>query len=388
MKSQLFIPKEVKAGFQKRDDTYTKKLAYIIYKDEKGKLRKETSWRQWCHIPGAKKSKWSDEIVEKDKEVDLTPVDIENIPHDGFVLNKGVQRYGHWGNGRNMIRVYDDRGLEFEITTDNLMFILMTTNCHKRGLEGEFVYAWAGKELILLPTGCEEYKESAEFTGLQAKKVGRTDMTPGCAYTDKSQRKLVYLGRFNWYTKLGYWQSKKGGDIDMKKHHIFVEEGAKKDDYIITDGFTTLATKDTDTPVENYAELMEDFSKAKYASMPVGFVEQSVTPDWDKESDGSYYSNEFGSPFFIKENENVYKKVAIRYESRYNYRLHKQTEKGYYINDDYTYTIDGDNFTSDWSSRNRNDDDKRYEKEGLKSLIFCELFIKLESGRLVRIDQY
>ena len=40
-----FIPKKIKVGYQDRDDTYTGKLAYVIYYDEKGKLRKENSWQ-------------------------------------------------------------------------------------------------------------------------------------------------------------------------------------------------------------------------------------------------------------------------------------------------------------------------------------------------------
>lgn len=37
---QLFIPEKIKVGYQKRTDTYTNKLAYVIYYDEKNKLRK------------------------------------------------------------------------------------------------------------------------------------------------------------------------------------------------------------------------------------------------------------------------------------------------------------------------------------------------------------
>lgn len=35
----IFIPKTITAGFQKRYDTYTGQLAYIIYTDEKGESR-------------------------------------------------------------------------------------------------------------------------------------------------------------------------------------------------------------------------------------------------------------------------------------------------------------------------------------------------------------
>lgn len=31
MTSNIFIPKRLKVGFNKREDTYSKKLAYVIY---------------------------------------------------------------------------------------------------------------------------------------------------------------------------------------------------------------------------------------------------------------------------------------------------------------------------------------------------------------------
>ena len=42
-----FIPKKIKVGFQERKDTYSGKLAYVIYYDEKNNLRKEQSWNSW-----------------------------------------------------------------------------------------------------------------------------------------------------------------------------------------------------------------------------------------------------------------------------------------------------------------------------------------------------
>ena len=47
MNNNIFIPKQINIGFQERNDTYTNKLAYVIYFDEKGKLRKELSWEGW-----------------------------------------------------------------------------------------------------------------------------------------------------------------------------------------------------------------------------------------------------------------------------------------------------------------------------------------------------
>ena len=38
MKSNIFIPKKINVGYQNRSDTYTGKLAYVIYYDEKGSV--------------------------------------------------------------------------------------------------------------------------------------------------------------------------------------------------------------------------------------------------------------------------------------------------------------------------------------------------------------
>ena len=79
----------------------------------------------------------------------------------GFVLNKkvGGDKY-NWNPRQTYTRVYDPRGFEFEIDINNLLYILENTSCIKgKGLEGEFVYGWDGKDLVLLPVGTIDYKE-------------------------------------------------------------------------------------------------------------------------------------------------------------------------------------------------------------------------------------
>ena len=74
MKSNIFIPKTINVGYQNRSSTYTGKLAYVIYYDEKGKLRKEASWNSW-----------RDEKIPNEE--------FDNVPTTGFVLNKKVVDY-------------------------------------------------------------------------------------------------------------------------------------------------------------------------------------------------------------------------------------------------------------------------------------------------------
>lgn len=69
MRSSIFIPKTINVGYQNRSGTYTGKLAYVIYYDEKGKLRKEASWNGW-------------------RDENIPNNEYDNIPTEGFVLNK------------------------------------------------------------------------------------------------------------------------------------------------------------------------------------------------------------------------------------------------------------------------------------------------------------
>ena len=121
--STIYVPKKINVGYQNRNDTYTGKLAYVIYYDEKGKLRKETSWNSW-----------RDEKIPNNE--------FENVPTEGFVLNKhagGVENSWGWNARKSYCRVYDPRGFEFEITIENLLYILENCSSIKgKGLEGEF----------------------------------------------------------------------------------------------------------------------------------------------------------------------------------------------------------------------------------------------------------
>lgn len=197
--NNIFIPDRIKVGFQKRDSTYTKKLAYIIYFDEKGKLRKQTSWENW-----------------RDKSID--PKEFDNIPTEGFVLNKKVGDYHNCGReyGRYAyIRVYDPRGFEFEITVENLLYILTYCSSIKgKGLEGEFVYGWSGKDLILVPTNSIDYKEFITYSDkMKSKdKIRAKDLIVGATYLDNKNCKLVYLGKYPVW-EFGYTAKETGEEI-------------------------------------------------------------------------------------------------------------------------------------------------------------------------------
>lgn len=240
MKSKLYIPEKLNVGYQERENTYTGKLAYVIYYDQKGVLRKEGSWKNWCkHFIG----------------------EIDNVPTSGFVLNKGVggQRESYGWNARNeYIRVYDPRGWEFEISVANLLFILQEcTSTKGKGLEGEFVYSWDGKDLVLIPTSCEDYKECLEFTDNQAKKVTKADVSVGDWVTFKDGEKRIYLGRI---------ECKDGTFDKFTKQHVYYDPDPEYDfrHYRYEKGFTKLAT--VDGKDNNFSEYLESFLKGEHCN--------------------------------------------------------------------------------------------------------------------------
>lgn len=305
MKSQLFIPEKIKVGYQERKDTYTKKLAYIIYYDKKGVLRKEASWKGWID-KGSDGRIWKngEYIIDQDLVRGPLPThDFDNVPTEGFVLNKKAGGYSSgWNHRQTYCRVYDPRGFEFEITIPNLLYILQETNSYKgKGLEGTFVYSWDGKDLVLLPTTAIEYKESEIFTELQGKDIKAIDLVPGCSYKTKKQEEYIYLGRFIYYSyKFKDGVNKREG----KKEHIFY----KDDSFSTFQNLKQFSEKTTDTPIDNYNELLEKFSKTKESSKIVSVVEEDIKfqpTTRNVNNSSSYYEKEM----FLKLSENVYQGI-------------------------------------------------------------------------------
>lgn len=250
MKPSIFIPKTIKVGFRTRSDTYTKQLAYIIYYDEKGKLRKEHSWEGW-----------RDENIE--------PIDCENIPTSGFVLNKKVGGYDTgWNHRQTYVRVYDSRGFEFEITVPNLLYILENTSSIKgKGLEGEFVYGWDGKDLLLIPTQAPDYVSLSKTNEIIHNKehIKAKDLKIGATYKTKDQEEFVYMGRFDYYKK--EYERVWNGNRNILTHkavnkgkHYFFYYSSKYGGYMssmksIGNKFVEIVSEDCHV---NYADLFDE----------------------------------------------------------------------------------------------------------------------------------
>lgn len=253
MKTNILLPKKIKVGFQKREDCFTKSLAYVIYYDEKGKLRKETSWDNW-----------------RDQKIDSQEFD--NEPTSGFVLNKKVGGYkSDWNFRQAYCRIYDPRGFEFEITVPNLLYILENTSSIRgKGLEGEFVYCWDKADLVLLPTSAPEYEKIKSFTEMvtDKEKITKKDVVLGGTYKTNKDEDLIYLGYFDKYER-DYYQPdgraySKTTYKSIGKRHFFKSAKLEKDDrgFKYLSGLSKLVKTVSATAHPDYAKIMSQLERS------------------------------------------------------------------------------------------------------------------------------
>lgn len=140
----MFIPKVLKIRTQTEKTPENIPLSYITYIDETGKLRKETSWKNWGKF-----------LLD----------DSDNLPKTGFRLEKDVKRSKDWfGTGRTLFRIVHPLGITFEISSNNFSEIVLHCDLEKGEIKEPCVLAWDGKDLALIPTNTDEYLEHVKHT--------------------------------------------------------------------------------------------------------------------------------------------------------------------------------------------------------------------------------
>lgn len=327
MKTSIFMPKKINVGYQERNGTYTGKLAYIIYFDEKGKLRKETSWQGW-----------------RDKSIDNDI--LENVPTEGFVLNKKAGGYDTgWNHRQTYVRVYDPRGFEFEITVPNLLYILdNATSTKGKGLEGEFVYGWDGKDLILIPCESPDYQELVKLNELRHKKefVKAKDLKIGATYRTKDNVEKIYIGKFDEYSYSGtksakpvFWFATKhnnGYSFDTMKSisQKFVETISEECVSDYADIFDKLECDRHYSPIDESKTVytpytLEEFlEKFNESSWGIYVFSDNVSDRYEKGDKGRTEINEVT---YSKEKGNYYYYDYENREREWGYSWNKQKER-------------------------------------------------------------
>ena len=391
------IPKKINVGYQERKDTYTGKLAYVVYTDEKGVLRKESSWNSW-----------------KDEKIPVSVFD--NVPTSGFVVNKKVGDYrSDWNHRKAHIRMYDPRGFEFEISVENMLYILEECNSIKgKGVEGEFIYAWDKADLVLLPVTAQEYTSSSKFTNMQTGKVGKKDIVEGCVYINKNMQEVMYLGcheLFEYSVRREDSNNDKSivnGDMrcttshnGIGKKHIFVLMKPPEpkyhnqivDRYWIQTGFTKLASKISDEISSTFATEYDIFKKLTMANKCKEVVVTPYTLNRVEQNENTGYAH---GRCFIANIDGVLSKVDIDQEydpanGRYYDNMYVMYNRGVTITitDDtvieYTKHIHSSGYN--YYSRARSGG-KRLTLDELNKVTFVHIDLRNEYNQTLRYETY
>lgn len=134
----LSHPNQIRIGFNKRADTYSGLLAYIIYMNSGTKYGKEKSFNSW--IDGS-----------------IPIQDITNPFLRGFVLNKTIKR-DYYSSATNALRIYHPHGFEFEITPENFVTISSNSNISSGEIMEPCTLAWDGSQIVLVPESFVKHK--------------------------------------------------------------------------------------------------------------------------------------------------------------------------------------------------------------------------------------
>lgn len=146
--SKYIAPDEIRVGFNKRSDTFSGMLGFMIYRNKAdGNYGWDKSFTGWI-----------DKTIPEKM--------ISNEFQTGFVINKGQKRFHHYG-GNVKIRVYHPEGFEFEIPLDNLAFLLHNCTIEKSEIQNKCIVAWEGSNPYLIP---EIMKDKVEIKKIQEAK--------------------------------------------------------------------------------------------------------------------------------------------------------------------------------------------------------------------------
>lgn len=295
---QLYIPEKIKVGFQKRDDTLDSKLGFIIYYDKDGKLKNEKRWNTW-------------------RNESIKPLTLENKPFKNANLHKGIEYAGtSFSDGKSTLRIYDNRGFEYEISFDNFVAISLNNEISKGEIIGEFVYAFAGTKLILLPVNSEEYKKALQSTKNKDTDIKEDDLIPGSVYYLKKTSYMkgietcIYIGKYNFNHSISTLNFPANG----KEEHIFYKDN----------GFEIIDVKN----IGQLKHSLEESELKTYTEKYIGSViEKKIEKIYfshinfnDKEIHNFIKNGEINSFFFGSQDKNCFNNIGVVLEPIYQHR--------------------------------------------------------------------
>ena len=135
----IVVPDRIRVGYNNRSDTFNGKLGFMIYANKaNGEYGQEKSFTSWI-----------------DKAYGENIFKNEFMP--GFVMNKGVLNKHDYG-AYSRFRIFHPQGFEFEISQENLNFIISTCNLSAGEIETPCRIGWLGSRCFLIPEKTEVNK--------------------------------------------------------------------------------------------------------------------------------------------------------------------------------------------------------------------------------------
>ena len=339
-KTNIFIPEKCKVGFNTRKDTFTGKLGFCIYYKDK-EWKQEKSWESWRQVDeteiteelkqkclneyNATYCRWGNQPIDsydnisphyklKVSNESVSPIEFDNIPMEGFVLNKKVGgNNSGWNHRQAKARVYHPLGFEFEISFENVLYLLEHTNfIVGKGIEGKCILGWEGKNIVLIPENSSDYQEMMKFTSNQSKKfIKLKDLQVGYKYLTKQNEEWIYLGQYNEYGYCNLGNDEKYTTLQFtpkarNKIHLFYDVNRSYSKYIEKATCTTIIQELEEVDITFYLEEVSKMSKY------VG-VSELIPYEVDK-SDYTMYSNKH---YYKKQDK--YIKINNVYPSKWGY---------------------------------------------------------------------
>lgn len=244
---EYYIPDNIIVGYKKEKDENNSRLAYITYKDELGKLKFETSWNNWRNV-NVQEEYYSNDIINSLMVVDTA----------------GGYKSG-WNYRQEYIRLLDNRGFMFDITTDNFLWLLDYSMCDYGVLKGEFSLAWISNNLYLIPVKSNEYKIAKKYSvHRQNKRIKKTsEMTPGKYYRLKNYSEAKDHDWKNQITDFLFIGSLPTIQSDMSVKSRLTFLSLNKDGFFFT-GIKGVEFE-TSNKIEDISEYIKQFEYSPYS---------------------------------------------------------------------------------------------------------------------------
>ncbi len=189
----------------------------------------------------------------------------------------------------------------------------MHSDVSKREILEECVFAWAGTELVLLPTNSSDYQAAIDYTKRQDTKVSVKELVKGRQYTKRknSNEVYTYIGFFDWWEFVGVngkypWSGNGSKHVKKGKKHIFQYKTADGNKFTPL-SVSTLSSELSDEVVENYAELVDSFYSTIHSQRITGIVIREFDKQKHRESQSRYDNRDYKSfpPCYILENDQL-----------------------------------------------------------------------------------